>query len=76
MDYIGQGNGINKRDGEKLLFRLGIIEGGKLVSSAEITDEIAKGIAVGADNQINAELNITVPFHPENGTSWNWSFAC
>ena len=76
MDLIAQGNGINKKDGQNLLFRLGIIENGKFVTTANVSDAVAKEIVARAERGEEASLNITIPHYPGSDAPKHFSFAC
>ena len=72
-----EGDTVNKTEQEKLLFRLGVVEKNKLVTTAEVTEAVAKQIVVEAKMGNEASLNITVPFYPEGEAQpQHFSFAC
>ena len=53
------------------------LEKNKLVTTAEVTEAVAKQIVVEAKMGNEASLNITVPFYPEGEAQpQHFSFAC
>ncbi len=76
LGLIAQGNAVNKKDGDKLLFRLGIIENNKFKTTAEVTDEVAAAIAAAAKNEDEVSLNVTIPLYPGSDAPLHFTYAC
>lgn len=69
-------NGINSIDGQKLLFRLGIIKDSKLTTSADISEELKNRIVSSIDKDNLVQLKLVIPIYPGGGVGDNFSFAC
>jgi hypothetical protein len=70
------GNGINGLSGKDLWFSLGTLVGGKVSSSASVSDFAKSQIlnALNTDKEITLALN--VPLYEGRGAPDNFSFAC
>ena len=73
---VANGNGINRVDDQKLLFRLGIIKDSKLMTTANISDELENRIVslIETDNAI--QLKLIIPIYNGGGAGDDFSFAC
>lgn len=70
------GNGINRIDDQKLLFRLGVIKDSKLITTANISDELNKRIVSLIDTNNDIQLKLIIPVYYGGGAGDDFSFAC
>ncbi len=76
MKKVKNGNAINDVDGENLLFKLGIIEEEKLISTSEISDNLKSQIISIANTGDSINLRLTIPVYEGGGAPASFSFAC
>lgn len=75
-ELVEYGNSINSLDGDTLFFRLGILESGKLVSTAKLSDQTNKRIIDSIDKRTPLRLNLVLPPSAGVGAPSEFSFAC
>jgi hypothetical protein len=73
---VANGNGINRVDDQKLLFRLGIIKDSKLITTANISDELKNRIVSLIDTDNTIQLKLIIPIYNGGGVGDDFSFAC
>jgi len=70
------GNTINDKDGQNLLFKLGLLENGRISSTANISPLAEAMIFEVLDSSGEVTLKIEVPLYVGAGAPENFSFAC
>ncbi len=75
-EMANRGNTINDIKGEKLGFKLGIIDNEEFSSSAKISESTTKKIFDALENGEEISLTFTQAFLPGMGAPANYSFTC
>ncbi|MBI2012853.1 MAG: hypothetical protein HYS88_00130 [Candidatus Colwellbacteria bacterium] len=75
-DLVRSGNSINSLDGDTLLFRLGIRESSKLISTAKLLDQTSKRIVESINTRAPLSLNLVLPSYLGSEAPSEFSYAC
>jgi hypothetical protein len=70
------GNPINDKEGQKLLFKLGLLKDGRISSTANISPLAEAMILAALVSNNDAVLKIEIPIYVGAGAPENFSFAC
>lgn len=73
---VANGNGINRIKDQKLLFRLGILNDAKLITSANINAELSNRLVSLIDTGNSTQLKLVIPIYNGAGAGLDFSFAC
>ncbi len=76
MAIVQGGNGVNRFNGQQLLFKLGTKEGSGLATSADISNELGNRLISLIDKTDTIELKLTMPIYGGRGVGDTFSFAC
>lgn len=75
-NMAGEGNTVNGADGEMLKFTLGVLEDGKLSTTALVSQSAQDKILGALDAGEEVSLKLGVPKYEGKGAPYNFSFAC
>lgn len=73
---VKDGNTVNDADGEQLLFKIGILQNNKLISSASITEDLKLLILENIGSSNTLDLILSIPQYEGAGVGDEFSFAC
>ncbi len=73
---IEKGNGINKKDGSNLLFKLGEMKEGSFITSASLSSTVKNDIEKSLKSGETLELSLSIDIPVGHGALPNFSFAC
>jgi len=76
QNMVKEGNSINSLNEWGLMFNLGLVEDGKLRSSASITPAAEQEIFASEKTNQAISLKLTVPIYEGMGAPDDFSFAC
>lgn len=76
MEMVQRNNSINRDSGKQLLFRIGIKEDSKLVTSANISNKLSNRLLSLIDTPETVQLKLTIPIYGGGGVGDYFSFAC
>lgn len=73
---IEEGNGVNKKDGSDLLFKLGALESDSFITDADLSKETKDDIERAIDSKSAISLTLSIPISAGYGMGSDGSFAC
>ena len=76
IHLIEEGNGINKKDGEDLLFKLGELKNNSFITIADILPVVKSDIEKALSSKESLELKLSIPIPAGRGALSNESYAC